>query len=70
MCEEFTNNSFEDYFISLCDVFFPPNPLLLQPLKAHVVKLVDTSDLGSDAARYGGSSPSMGTFLVNKVRSI
>lgn len=42
-------------------VFFPSNPLLLQPLKAHVVKLVDTSDLGSDAARCGGSSPSMGT---------
>ncbi len=41
--------------------FFPSNPLLLQPLKAHVVKLADTSDLGSDAARYGGSSPSMGT---------
>ena len=40
---------------------FPSNPLLLQPLKAHVVKLVDTSDLGSDAARCGGSSPSMGT---------
>lgn|GEM_PF-7068497 len=30
---------------------------------AHVVKLVDTSDLGSDAARCGGSSPSMRTFL-------
>jgi hypothetical protein len=29
--------------------------------RAHVVKLVDTSDLGSDAARYGGSSPSMRT---------
>ncbi len=29
---------------------------------AHVVKLVDTSDLGSDAARCGGSSPSMRTF--------
>jgi hypothetical protein len=29
--------------------------------KAHVVKLVDTSDLGSDAARCGGSSPSMRT---------
>ncbi len=26
-----------------------------------VVKLVDTSDLGSDAARYGGSSPSIRT---------
>ena len=26
-----------------------------------VVKLVDTSDLGSDAARYGGSSPSART---------
>ena len=26
-----------------------------------MVKLVDTSDLGSDAARYGGSSPSMRT---------
>ena len=33
-------------------------------LKAHVVKLADTSDLGSDAARYGGSSPSMGTDNV------
>ena len=28
-----------------------------------VVKLVDTSDLGSDAARYGGSSPSIRTML-------
>jgi hypothetical protein len=33
--------------------------------KAHVVKLVDTSDLGSDAARCGGSSPSMRTFFNN-----
>lgn len=32
-------------------------------LKAHVVKLADTSDLGSDAVRYGGSSPSMGTYI-------
>ena len=62
MCEEFTNNRFEEFFICLCDVFFPPNPLLLQPLMAHVVKLADTSDLGSDAVRCGGSSPSMGTF--------
>jgi hypothetical protein len=37
------------------------SPYLCTPLKAHVVKLADTSDLGSDAARYGGSSPSMGT---------
>src|ERR1035437_4349358 len=61
MCEEFTNNYFEVDLILFRHVFFPSNPLLLQPLKAHVVKLADTSDLGSDAARYGGSSPSMGT---------
>ncbi len=29
--------------------------------KPDVVKLVDTSDLGSDAARCGGSSPSIRT---------
>jgi hypothetical protein len=28
-----------------------------------VAKLVDASDLGSDAARYGGSSPFARTFL-------
>ena len=67
MCEGFTNNHLGIYLMPLKHVFFPSNPLLLQPLKAHVVKLVDTSDLGSDAARCGGSSPSMGTFLVNKV---
>ena len=33
--------------------FAAPNP--------DVVKLVDTSDLGSDAVRYGGSSPSIRT---------
>ena len=44
-----------EYGISTLD-FFP-----------DVVKLVDTSDLGSDAARCGGSSPSIRTFqgLVN-----
>lgn len=40
------------------------NPLPLRP-EIHrypdVVKLVDTSDLGSDAARCGGSSPSIRT---------
>lgn len=30
-------------------------------LLPDVVKLVDTSDLGSDAARCGGSSPSIRT---------
>ncbi len=29
-----------------------------------VVKLVDTSDLGSDAVRCGGSSPSIRTFQL------
>jgi hypothetical protein len=29
---------------------------------AGVAKLVDASDLGSDAARHGGSSPSARTF--------
>ena len=40
------------------------NPLPLRPEKHRspdVVKLVDTSDLGSDAARCGGSSPSIRT---------
>ena len=36
-------------------------------LKAHVVKLADTSDLGSDAARCGGSSPSMGTQTIDNL---
>jgi hypothetical protein len=43
------------YFIKKTFTFAAP--------KAHVVKLVDTSDLGSDAARCGGSSPSMRTFF-------
>ena len=30
---------------------------------AHVVELVDTPDLGSGAARRGGSSPSMRTMM-------
>lgn len=40
-----------------------PNCITFAAPFAHVVKLVDTSDLGSDAARYGGSSPSMRTFI-------
>jgi hypothetical protein len=35
----------------------------LNKVLPDVVKLVDTSDLGSDAARCGGSSPSIRTFL-------
>ncbi|MEN9550036.1 MAG: hypothetical protein RIR12_2627, partial [Bacteroidota bacterium] len=34
----------------------------MQPQNPDVVKLVDTSDLGSDAARCGGSSPSIRTI--------
>ena len=35
-----------------------------------VVKLVDTSDLGSDGVSYGGSSPSIRTsWLVDKLIS-
>jgi hypothetical protein len=33
---------------------------------AGVAKLVDASDLGSDAARYGGSSPSARTHFKNE----
>ena len=33
---------------------------------AGVVKLVDIPDLGSGAARHGGSSPSTRTELVNE----
>ena len=35
---------------------------------AQVVKLVDTPDLGSGAARCVGSSPILGNFLKSKVR--
>ena len=42
-------------------------PLHLQPNIAGVVKLVDISDLGSDAARHGGSSPSTRTYTVDKL---
>lgn len=34
-----------------------------------VVKLVDTSDLGSDAARCGGSSPSIRTLQISDRRT-
>jgi hypothetical protein len=34
---------------------------------AGVAKLVDVSDLGSDAARHGGSSPSTRTGTVNSL---
>ena len=34
---------------------------------ADVVKLVDTPDLGSGAARRGGSSPSIRTILFNQL---
>ncbi len=34
---------------------------LCRPFIAHVAKLADAPDLGSGAARHGGSSPSMGT---------
>lgn len=37
--------------------------------KPDVVELVDTSDLGSDAARCGGSSPSIRTDKVDKLKS-
>lgn len=37
------------------------NFLPLPPQFAGVVKLVDTPDLGSGAARHGGSSPSTRT---------
>ena len=38
-----------------------PAPASLS-IKAGVAKLVDVSDLGSDAARHGGSSPSTRTL--------
>jgi hypothetical protein len=40
----------------------------LQTLKktAGVVKLVDTPDLGSGAARFGGSSPFTRTYFLSK----
>ncbi len=43
--------------------FMGNSPYLCDPQNQHpdVVKLVDTSDLGSDAARCGGSSPSIRT---------
>ncbi len=37
----------------------------LNKVLPDVVKLVDTSDLGSDAARCGGSSPSIRTAPPN-----
>ena len=41
--------------------FFRLYPLPCWPFYADVVKLVDTLDLGSSAARRGGSSPSIRT---------
>jgi hypothetical protein len=41
---------------------------LCRPLDADVVKLVDTLDLGSSAARLGGSSPSIRTQSFKAVR--
>ena len=42
---------------------FNPKPSILS---AGVAKLVDVSDLGSDAARHGGSSPSTRTDESSK----
>jgi hypothetical protein len=50
-----------------------PNTQFLIPnsySKAGVVKLVDISDLGSDAARHGGSSPSTRTIEYKSERPI
>lgn len=44
--------------------------LPLPSLKAGVVKLVDTLDLGSSAARLGGSSPSTRTNTQSAGHSI
>ena len=49
-------------------------PFTLNPkpstLLAGVAKLVDVSDLGSDAARHGGSSPSTRTSIKNQPGSV
>lgn len=48
------------------------NSLPLPPFQeeADVVKLVDTLDLGSSAARHGGSSPSIRTTNAPHLRGI
>ena len=65
-------NRFSGIFFLLKIVFFQKKVSLRlifrngekieQKLNAGVVKLVDTLDLGSSAARLGGSSPSTRTF--------
>lgn len=40
-------------------------PLIRKIKYADVAKLVDALDLGSNAARHGGSSPSIRTFDSN-----
>ena len=39
-------------------------------VEADVVKLVDTLDLGSSAARFGGSSPSIRTITIINIEFI
>ena len=39
----------------------------IRSIQAEVVKLVDTLDLGSSAARRGGSSPLLGTIYERRV---
>ena len=61
--------------IVLINIFFRPKSITFAAPNAHVVKLVDTSDLGSDAVRCGGSSPSMRTcleldFLKGKLKNV
>ncbi len=45
------------------------NRVCLTALSAQVVELVDTPDLGSGAARCGGSSPLLG-IIFEQIRSI
>jgi hypothetical protein len=55
---------FQNYFsLTLTTIHFIKKSITFAGPKAHVVKLADTSDLGSDAVRCVGSSPSMRTFF-------
>jgi hypothetical protein len=51
-------------FANISSIFAPLLQKSIVLLNAGVVKLVDTPDLGSGAARLGGSSPSTRTLFV------
>ena len=48
---------------------WPQSHVFYSRVRPDVVELVDTSDLGSDAARCGGSSPSIRTLQISDRRT-